>query len=151
MSDMFRNYPQPDDYKPDNYPRPFKKWELVIMSGETASHTFEIPFDVETSTNDYDILYKLGINLVLTKNKNVCETIYDEKKHRTFITCKLLPSDTLLFKNTSLQAQVQIRFKMKDSSVIYTEVYDIKLLNSLDAAEVKPSPYVITGFGYTID
>ena len=21
MTDMFRNYPQPDDYKPDNYPK----------------------------------------------------------------------------------------------------------------------------------
>ena len=154
MTDMFKHYPQPDDYKPDNYPKCHHKHELTIMAGENTSHTFEVPFNVETDTLDYDILYQLGVTLLITKNKRYCETIVDEDKYHptTFITCSLSSSETLLFANTAREARVQIRFRMKDLSTVYTEIYTIKLMDSLDASEEQPPvPHIISGIGYTED
>ena len=42
LSEMFKNYPQPDDYIPNNHPRCHCIKPLEIMSGETTTHTFEI-------------------------------------------------------------------------------------------------------------
>ena len=155
MVEMFKNYPQPEGYKPDNYPKCHKKNDLVIMTGESASHTFEVPFNVETETLDFDVLYQLGIELIITKNKAQCTTTTDEEANKSFITCNLVPAETLAFKNTTLKARVQIRFWLKDYTYAYTEIYDIKLMNSLDASEeIKPTPVpptIIKGIGYTED
>ena len=58
----------------------------------------------------------------------------------------------MLFKNTLLSCAVQIRFIMRDLSTAYTEIYPVKLVDSLDVAEEKPPvPHVLYGIGYTED
>ena len=154
MSDtMFKDFLQPEGKVPCNRPKPHHKREIVIMAGETAQHSFEIPFDVENDTLDFDILYKLGLDLVITKNRQLCKVIYDKDRHFSIISCNLSPEETLLFGNTTLEAKVQIRFRMTDLSLAYTEVYKIKLLDSLDLqGEIPPvPPHIIAGIGYTED
>ena len=67
MGDMFKNYPQPEDYIPDNRPKPMHQHEITIMTGETASHTFDVPFDVNEDCNGLEVIYKLGLDIALIK------------------------------------------------------------------------------------
>lgn len=133
--EMFKNYPQAEDYIPNNRRKCFPKSKITIMAGETTIHSFEIPFNVETDTIDCDVIYKLGLNVVLTKDITDCTFTYDEDNHKTILTCTLSSEDTMLFANTLLDAHVQIRFIMNDSSVMYTEIYPVKLIDSLDVAK----------------
>ena len=149
MSEMFNNYPQPDDYIPNNHPRHCKKHELEIMSGETTTHTFEIPFNVNEETIDFKIIYKLGLNIVLTKHKTDVDIVIDEDND-SIISCVISAIETLAFRSTVLDAHVQIEFTMKDGTTQMSEIYKVKLRDSLDVNNT-PAPGVIAGIGYTED
>ncbi len=149
MSEMFKNYPQPDDYIPNNHPKHCKKHELEIMSGETTTHTFEIPFNVNEETLDFKIIYKLGVEVVLVKNKSALTIVIDENNN-SIISCVISSQESSKFKHTSLDAHVQIKFIMKDYTTQMSEIYKVKLRNSLDSLE-EPIPEIITGIGYTED
>ena len=154
MSNMFDNYPQDSEYIPNNRHKKFCKNEITIMAGETTTHTFEVPFNVDEQTQTFDIIYKLGFEDVLIKDKKECTTLYDEEINKTFITCLLHFGETRLFANTVLSAHVQIRFTMLDGTVSYSEIYPIKLMTALDV-NVRPRPpvppQVLGGLGYTED
>ena len=133
MSEMFKNYPQPDDYIPNNRPRCHCKCKLVIMTGETSSHSFEIPFNVETDTLDYWVIYKLGLKDIIVKNKSELElTPFDESTGFSIITCVLSSDETKLFADTVLDTRVQIKFEMLDNSIAFTEIYKVKVVDSLE-------------------
>ena len=130
MLEMFKNYPQPADYKPDNYPKCRKPRIIEIMAGETAIHTFEVPFNIDANCNKIEVIYKLGINPVIIKYK--LDTVINHD-NTSSITCTLTPEETLLFKSTFLAAKVQLKFYMKDGSIVYSEIYNIRVSQALDA------------------
>ena len=138
MPDMFRNYPQPDDYKPNNYPRCKCCKKLEIMTGETSIHSFDIPFNVEEVCTIVEVIYKLGIEPVIIKNNYYLEFIA-EPDGTSIVTCKLTPEETLLFKNTALDTHVQLKFYMKNGSIAYSEIYKVFVSDSLDANRL-PTP-----------
>lgn len=155
---MFDAYPQPDDYIPNNRPRPRKEFKLDIMTGETASHTFDVPFDVEADCQEVEVLYKLGLKIVLNKNSSELEIQPMTKEccgkqiQYTSIICHLSAQETLLFNNQVLNTRVQLRFTMNDGSITYSEIYPVKVVDSLNGEEVPPvPPMVVTGFGWTED
>ena len=150
---MFDRYPQPEDYIPDNRPRPKHKHEITIMTGETASHTFDVPFDVNTDCSDCSVIYKLGLKVIITKGPDALDIVSREKDgwHFSSITAHLSSEDTALFHNTLLDAHVQIKFTMNDGAIQYSEIYPVKVEDSLDNAEAKPTPTVVIGFGWTED
>ena len=160
MSEMFKNYPQPDDYIPNNHPRHCKKHELEIMSGETTTHTFEIPFNVEKDTLGIEVLYKLGVNLVLVKTNEDLTITTDEETNSSIISCEITSQESLLFRDTVLNTNVQIKFIMLDKTIKMSEIYKVKVCDSLDAQEPPvppvppvppPGPGTIGGIGYTED
>ena len=67
MNEMFKNYPQPENYIPDNRPKCIKPCGINIMTGESAIHSFEIPFNVEEDCKYIEIIYKLGLDIVILK------------------------------------------------------------------------------------
>ena len=135
---MFKNYPQPDDYIPDNRYKCHCKEELTIMPGEYTVHSFAVDFDVEEQMVQYTVMYKLGLNIVIEKHKNELEVVYDQDTGVSIITCKLSPTESLLFKDIVLNAFVQLKFVTKESGVTpypeisYSEVYPVKLIDALD-------------------
>lgn len=153
MTHMFDNYPQPSDYIPTNIKIKVPNDEAIIMPGETTVHSFEIPFDVDKTADDYKIIYKLGLDVILEKGKDKASVVKDATENFSILSWVLSPEETLLFKNTLLQAQTQIKFVMKDGTVAYSEISQIKVEDSLDIDEPLPPvpPHVITGIGYTED
>lgn len=132
MSEMFKNYPQPDDYIPNNRPKCHCCKKLEIMAGETAIHTFEVPLKVEELEN-VEVIYKLGIEPIIVKDLN--GIIYTDDEDSSIITITLYPYETSLFAHTSLDAKVQIKFILPDNVVEYSDIYNIKLLNALDVTK----------------
>ena len=157
MGNMFRNYPQPDDYIPDNHARPAKEFHLDIMTGETASHTFDIPFDVETKCREVEVLYKLGLKVIISKTSEKLDilSITKEGPLGTYtystITCHLNENETSLFCGTYLSAKVQLKFTMNDKSVQYSEIYPVAIVNSIDTEKVAPGTVAGVGYGWTED
>ena len=153
MSNMFKNYPQPDDYIPNNRHKCFCRKKLTIMAGETTTHTFEVPFDVQKDTLDFEVIYKLGLTPILTKSEEELDVgEYDEEKHEVTVSCVISRDESKLFANTLLDANVQMRFIMNDGTTVYTEIYPIKLSTALDIpSSGEPTPQVIVGIGYTED
>lgn len=157
---MFDNYPQPDDYIPNNRPKPMHKHEITIMTGETASHTFDVPFDVldhSFGCANIEVNYKLGLDIVVTKywSQLEIETLEKHGFKYSSITVHLSPEETSRFHNTLLAANVQMKFVMLDNSIQYSEIYPIKVEDSLDGNQepgpVPPHPQVNLGFGWTED
>ncbi len=157
MTDMFDNYPQKEEYIPDNRKCFFPKEVVTIMPGETTTHSFEIPFDVSVGTIDYSIIYKVGLHIALEKGKSSCEVVWDEERNISIMTWVLSVPETMLFKDTLLDTHVQIKFTMVDGSIAFTEIYPVFVQNSLRSNAIGPEPeppvppHVITGFGYTED
>ena len=150
MSEMFDNYPQSSDYIPNNRPRCFPPHKITIMTGETATHTFEIPFDVESECSNCSVIYKIGIDVAIEKNVDDLEIIKTDCG--STVTCKLNALETAKFAHTCLDTKVQLRFVMNDGSISYSEIYNVYVTSSLSGnGEVPPSPTIITGFGYTED
>lgn len=152
---MFDNYPQPDDYIPNNRPKPMHKHEITIMTGETASHTFDVPFDVKEDCIDIEVIYKLGLNVIITKKSNELDIVSKEKGdwHYSSVTSSLSSEETALFHDTLLDANVQIKFTMKDGTmkdgaIQYSEIYKVDVQDSLDGNKPTPAPTVI---GWTED
>ena len=156
MADMFKNYPQPDDYKPDNYPKCRCPKRLEIMAGETAIHTFDVPFNVEDDCSLVEVIYKLGIKPIVVKNNMYYLDILVDEDGKSIITCKLSPEETLLFKNTTLDTHVQLKFYMNDGSIVYSEIYEVFMKDALDVngrEPVDPNSMIagLAGYGYTED
>ena len=149
-SKMFDNYPQPESYIPDNLVRCFPKEEITIMSGETTTHSFEVPLDINKLI-DYKALYKLGLEVILDKTRETCDAIYDEERGVSLLTWKLPPEETILFGHTLLDAKVQLRFTLEDGSIAFSDVMSIRLENSLQSIAQPTPPIVNVGFGWTED
>ena len=147
----------PADYKPNNMFRCHLPRKIDIMTGETARHTFEVPFNVEDNCQLVEIIYKLGIEPVIIKNNLIyLETFVNEDGKTSTVICTLKPSETLLFKNTVLDVDVQLKFYMRDGSVVYSEIYPITVREALDTNNrTEPSSRSmiagIGGYGYTED
>ena len=154
MSEMFNNYPQPEDYIPNNRHIKCPEFKLDIMTGETSKHTFEIPFDVNTDCIDVEVIYKLGVKPVVIKNSYSLEILSDEEKHTSTITCTLNADETKLFADTLLNTRVQIKFYMNDSSIMFSDIYRVKVVDSLENNRKAPSEGKMvygTNYGYTED
>ena len=129
---MFDNYPQPADYIPDNRPKCCKPFKLTIMAGETAEHSFEIPFNVEESCSFIEVIYKLGLTDVIIKSSSEIE-IQETEHGNSIITVKLSAGETSIFANTLLDAKVQIKFYMVNDTIAYSEIYNIETSSALDS------------------
>ena len=149
---MFDNYPQSSEYIPDNRPKCCKHFKLDIMTGETAIHTFEIPFNVEESCLNVEVIYKKGLTPVIIKSSEQLDI--STLDGHSIITCYLSAEDTSLFEHTYLNTRVQIKFYMTDGDITYSEVYPVTVMNSLDVDDgrpIPPAPGTLGGLGYTED
>lgn len=142
MSDMFHKFDNlPDGYVPNNEPsRRCCSDNYFIITGQSVSHSFSVPFNVETELADYEIIYKTGVDIILRRSKNDLETSVTDDGS-SVITCSLSSDDTKKFNNTILDTFAQLKFMMLDGTSSYSAVYRIIVINSLEFTQ----PYTRDG------
>ena len=130
---MFDNYPQPSDYTPNNRPRHHERPVITIMTGESATHSFDVPFDLTREHINVEVMYKLGLDIVVTKTLNELDVVdNDDHDEYSNVTVHLSSDETALFHNTLLDAFVQMRFTLVDGDIMYSEIYPVIVEDSLD-------------------
>ena len=123
---MFDLYPKTET--PDNRPKCPRHFHLDIMTGENASHSFEVPHRVLENSSKIEVIYKLGIEVKLVKE--VAPEDIDDNDN--VVTVKLSPEDTELFAKTLLTTNVQLKFTMDDGSTLFSEIYRVNVTDSLE-------------------
>ena len=142
MSDMFHKFDNlPDGYVPNNEPsRRCCSDNYFIITGQSVSHSFSVPFNVETELADYEIIYKTGVDIILRRSKNDLETSVTDDGS-SVITCYLSSDDSKKFNNTILDTFAQLKFVMLDGTSSYSALYKIIVINSLEFTQ----PYTRDG------
>lgn len=134
MSDIFTKFDNlPDDYVPNNEPinECCCSNNDFIITGQSVSQSFNVPFNVETDLLDYELIYKTGVDFIIRRGKSELETFIMED-NTSIITCSLSSDDTKKFDNTLLDTFAQFKFTMLDGTCTYSDIYKIKVLNSLE-------------------
>ena len=142
MSDMFHKFDNlPDGYVPNNEPaRRCCSDKNLIITGQSVSHSFSVPFNAETDLADYEIIYKTGVDIILRRSKNDLETSVTDDGS-SVITCYLSSDDSKKFDNTILDTFAQLKFVMLDGTSSYSALYRIIVINSLEFTQ----PYTRDG------
>lgn len=142
MSDMFHKFDNlPDGYVPNNEPtRRCCSDKNFIITGQSVSHSFIVPFNAETDLADYEIIYKTGVDIILRRSKDDLETSVTDDGS-SVITCYLSSDDSKKFNNTILDTFAQLKFVMLDGTSSYSAVYRIIVINSLEFTQ----PYTRDG------
>ena len=142
MSDMFYKFDNlPDGYVPNNEPaRRCCSDKNLIITGQSVSHSFSVPFNAETDLADYEIIYKTGVDIILRRSKNDLETSVTDDGS-SVITCYLSSDDSKKFDNTILDTFAQLKFVMLDGTSSYSALYRIIVINSLEFTQ----PYTRDG------
>ena len=111
-----------------------------IIIGATNTHVFKQPFLFNEFIHKFDVIYKQGLTEVLTKTYDMQSNEYREdiiicecdKPGNTIVKVILSPDESLLFKNSVLECQVQLKFYLLDDSILYSDCYDINVKSPLD-------------------
>ena len=130
IEDIFNDIPKSEI--PNNRPVFSPCEPLTIVTGETTKQTFDIPFDISSTCESYELLYTLGWKVILTKTSNDVETIYDPETDVTVIECILSSDETKMFANSLLETRLQIKFMLLDGGQAYSYIYPIKVITTLD-------------------
>ena len=118
---MFKNYPQPEGYIPDNhdYGCTAGPFYATIVRGTTPRHSFELPFDIELSqgidegdVRDLIITYKQGLEIILTKTLADVDYIDNLSDNHCIIYYTLTQEETNLFEVTDPNNLVQVQIKV---------------------------------------
>ena len=121
--DMFKDYPQPSDYTPDNRHAPCRKdcrcEDVVIVNG-TSTHTFRLDFLYSESCESFEAIYNYGLGESLSISSLALGAPFSLEEHdgKTYITITLSPVLTSLF-DESRDACAQLKLTLRNGSVIY--------------------------------
>lgn len=107
----------------------------TIVAGETCTHTFHLPFKYTDVVCCTDIIYSQGFELVLQKCCCNIEII-EEDDNTTTIQSILQPDESLVFTDTLLDSFVQLKLRLKNGSIIYSEPRKLKVYIPLEYREV---------------
>ena len=135
MSDIFKNYPQPDDYTPDNRNCKCSCDERdTVVAGGTTTHAFILNFSFSELCDSFDVTYKSGLDdfLVISSSNLGAPYKIDESDGKTTIAITLSPDDTKMFAR-SRDAFAQMKLYMKDGSVIFGELNKLIVKDTLSA------------------
>lgn len=111
--------------------------ELVI--GATNTHLFNAPFLLSEYCKSFDIIYRQGLTVVITKHYDFSENMgedieVNECDDKDFSIVKVIISseESKLFKNSVLECQAQMKLYMQDDTILYSDSYDINVKSPLD-------------------
>lgn len=103
-----------------------------ITVGSSCKEIFTIPLIYSHVAEGLNVIYKQGVNVILTLTENDVEIQESTETGYTTITVELSPAQTTLFKVSCLDTRVQVKFFNLDGTITYTDTQDIKVIESLD-------------------
>lgn len=112
-----------------------------IVIGATNTHLFNAPFLLSEYCTMIDIIYKQGLNVILTKNYNfeINEKVQNgievdecDEKEFSIVKVILTPEESNMFKNSVLECQAQMKLYMPDNEILYSDAYNIDVKSPLD-------------------
>ena len=135
---MFDNYPQPDDYIPDNRHAPCCgdcHCEDVVVVGGTALHTFKLAFLYSENCESFEAIYNYGLGESLSISSSALGAPFsiEEMGGKTYINITLDPSMTSKFSD-GRDAYAQLKLRMKDGSVIFGDKNKLTVRKTLTVA-----------------
>lgn len=95
-----------------------------MIRGTTPTHTFTLPFAVET-VKSVRVIYAQGERVVFTKEMNECELANNT------ITIKLTQSDTLAFDHKT-PVDIQVRILTVDDDSLVSDIRRVMVDRCLD-------------------
>lgn len=134
MSDIFKNYPQPDDYVPNNRQCDCAccdgKDQIII--GGTTLHTFKLKFLYSEECDGFDIIYRQSLDkeLIISSSSLGAPYEMEEVDGKTLITVTLSPETTSEF-HPFRDTFAQIKLYMKDGSVIFGDKNRLEMISTL--------------------
>lgn len=118
-------------YPPDNRVKYLDDDVDYITVGGTTEHTFIIPLHKE-NIESLHILYRYGLDVVIDKIIDPESIQTDEDDESICIVKSILePEETLLFKDWYRDAEVQLKFGLTGDVVLYSDIYCLKVYNTL--------------------
>ena len=127
IEDIFDGIPA--DEIPDNRPKEILKQNLhLIVAGGTSFNYFEVlfPYD-EEAVRDITIIYKQLEKVTLVKTPT-----YIEKRPNSFIAVVTLsPEESMLFGNSLLDTEAQVRIVSYNDDLIYTDKFKMNVVDTL--------------------
>ena len=111
-----------------------------IIIGATNEHIFNVPFILSEFADMFDVIYRQGLTVTLTKhydfreNNNIDDIKIKEFEDKDFTLVKVIvdENESRRFKNSVLECQAQMRIHMIDGTIFYSDVYDICVKSPLD-------------------
>jgi len=110
-----------------------------IIIGATNTHLFNVPFILSEYADMFDVIYKQGLDVVLTKHydfreNNIEDIIVHECDDKDFTIIKVILNvdEGKRFKNSVLECQAQMKIHMIDGTTYYSDAYDISVKSPLD-------------------
>lgn len=112
--------------------------DLII--GATNTHLFNAPFLLSEYCTSFDIIYRQGLTVVITKHYDFRENSINEDievnecdtKEFSIVKVNLTPDESRLFKNSVLECQAQMKLYLIDDTIQYSDSYDINVKSPLD-------------------
>lgn len=139
---IFANYNDiPEDYVPDNRIRFLRvdcdQKDAIVIGGSTM-HAFVLDGNANIDTKDIFIYYKQGSEIKLIKDKPQLDIEVVEESGSlpySIIGVNLSPKETSLFNDYNKDLELQMKLILVDDSVIYTCIYKLRTVRTLDASE----------------
>ena len=114
-----------------------------IVRGATNTHYFEFLSDITLleNVNNYAIIYKQGLSVILEKTGADIEVMFVDDE-TILIKCILTPEESKLFNAYNKDTFTQLSLQLVDGAVVYGTIYRIEVVNTLDESVFEESSEV---------
>lgn len=133
MGDIFKNYPQPDDYVPDNSgpSEGGENADEVVVNGTTV-HVFKLNFSYSELCDGFEVTYRSGLDGGFSIKSSDLGGPFEilEEDGRTYITITLSPELTSVF-DPLRDAYAQMRLNMRDGTTLYGDLNKLEVMKTI--------------------
>ena len=144
MTHLFDNYPS--NTLPDNryeFLPIEKEYKDIIIRGGEVEHCFKIPHNIN-DISECEVIFYQGIEqkliipdyrITLKDEYDAEDTTYENITEYCWAYYKVYDSESLAFNTFNKQTQVQLKIRLTDGSIEYSNIYKIKVLPTLFTVE----------------
>lgn len=133
MGSIFKNYPQPDDYVPDNSTQGDEESEAdAVIVGGTTVHVFKLNFSYSELCDGFEATYRIGLTGGFSISSSDLGGPFEisEDDGHTYITITLPPDLTSAF-DPLRDAYAQMKLTMKDGTTLFGDLNKLEVVRTI--------------------